>query len=75
MREAIDRLRGSRRRSRVTVVQPRGSLLDHSIERAHEALDEVPGILRGFRTFLLVASISMVVFAVGIVFVIWRAVG
>jgi hypothetical protein len=41
----------------------------------HEALDEVPGILRGFRIFLRMASIAMVAFAVGMVFVIWRLVG
>ncbi|HEX2425802.1 MAG TPA: hypothetical protein VHM47_07970 [Actinomycetota bacterium] len=75
MRQAVGRLRGSRRPSTVTVVRPYGSLRDHAVERAHNALDEVPGILRGFRIFLLMASVAMVAFAVGVVFVIARAVG
>jgi hypothetical protein len=75
MREAIGRIRGRRRVSTVTVVRRYGSLREHAVQRAHEALDEVPGILRGFRIFLLMASVAMVAFAVGIVFVIGRAIG
>jgi hypothetical protein len=75
MREAIGRLRGTRRPSTVTVVRPYGSLREHAVRRAHDALDEVPGILRGFRIFLLMASVAMIAFAVGVVFVIARALG
>jgi len=73
MREAIGRLRGSRRPTTVTVVRPHGSLREHAVQRAHDALDEVPGILRGFRIFLLMASVAMVAFAVGVVFLLARA--
>ncbi len=75
MREMMGRMRrAGRPRPTVTVVDPYGSLRHHAVRRAHEALDEVPGILRGFRMFLLMASFAMVALAVGMVFVVWRVV-
>jgi hypothetical protein len=38
------------------------------------ALDEIPGVLRHVRIFLLVASIAMMVFATGLLVVLWKAV-
>ena len=52
-----------------------GGLRAHARLRAHEALDEVPGVLRRLKTFLLVASITMAAFAVGMLVVMWHAVG
>jgi hypothetical protein len=43
------------------------------VHRAHEALDEVPGVLRRLKTFLLVGSITMAAFAAAMVAVLWRA--
>jgi hypothetical protein len=52
-----------------------GSLRGHAFQRAHEALDEVPRVLRRLGTFLLIGSITMVAFAVGMLVVLWHAVG
>jgi len=46
----------------------------HATRRAHEAIDEVPGILRRLKTFLLVGSITMIAFAAGMLVVLWHAV-
>jgi phage terminase large subunit GpA-like protein len=50
------------------------SLRAHATRRAHEALDEVPGVLRRLKTFLLVGSITMIAFAAGMLVVLWHAV-
>jgi hypothetical protein len=71
MRETIAQMR-TRRRPAVSVVRPHESLRAHAVARAHDVLDEVPGILRGVRTFLLMASIAMVAFSAGVVFLIWH---
>jgi hypothetical protein len=46
----------------------------HAARRMEEALDEIPGVLRHVRIFLLVASITMMVFATGLLVVLWKAV-
>jgi hypothetical protein len=52
----------------------RETLRAHATRRAHEALDEVPGVLRRLKTFLLVGSITMIAFAAGMLVVLWHAV-
>ena len=76
MREQIHRaLPTGRRRNEtpITMEDARGSLRAHAVHRAHEALDEVPGLLRRLKTFLLVGSITMAAFAAAMVAVLWRA--
>jgi hypothetical protein len=58
----------------VTTQEAWGSLRAHAVQRAHEALDEVPGVLRRLRTFLLVGSVTMIAFAAGMLVVLWHAV-
>jgi hypothetical protein len=77
MRYAITRSRPGRRGTTVRPVSTqvaRGSLRAHAVQRAHEALDEVPGVLRRLKTFLLVGSITMAAFAAGMLIVLWHAV-
>lgn len=77
MRDAIVRYRPTRRRLPARPVASQeewGSLRAHAVQRAHEALDEVPGVLRRLRTFLLVGSITMAAFAAGMLAVLWHAV-
>jgi hypothetical protein len=57
----------------VTTEEAWGSLRAHAVKRAHEALDEVPGVLRRLRTFLLIGSITMAAFAAGMLVVLWHA--
>jgi hypothetical protein len=58
----------------VTTPDVWGSLRGHAVLRAHEALDEVPRLLRRLGTFLLIGSITMVAFAAGMLVVLWHAV-
>jgi hypothetical protein len=58
----------------VTTQEAWGSLRAHAVQRAHEALDEVPGVLRRLETFLFIASITMAAFAAGMLVVLWHAV-
>ena len=77
MRHAITRTRAGGRHTTVGPVSTQeawGSLRAHAVQRAHEALDEVPGVLRRFKTFLLVGSITMAAFAAGMLIVLWHAV-
>jgi len=77
MREITTRVRAIGRpkpRRPVTTQEAWGSLRAHAVMRAHEALDEVPGVLRRLRTFLLVGSITMMAFAAGMLVVLWHAV-
>jgi hypothetical protein len=77
MRETIERLRSPRRRRAVTIVNaqdPAGGLRAHAVMRLHETLDEVPGVLRRLKTFLLIGSITMIAFAAGMIAVLWHAV-
>lgn len=77
MRNAITRYRPARRRLPARPAESQeawGSLRAHAVQRAHEALDEVPGVLRRLRTFLLVGSITMAAFAAGMLAVLWHAV-
>jgi hypothetical protein len=76
MRQQIYRALPSGRRRKeapITMDDAWGSLRAHAAHRAHEALDEVPGVLRRLRTFLLVGSITMAAFAAAMVAVLWRA--
>ena len=77
MRQIVHRaLPSSRQRvaeSPITSQEAWGSLRAHALHRAHEALDEVPGVLRRLKTFLLVGSITMAAFATAMVAVLWRA--
>lgn len=76
MRETIRKALPSGRRSvevPITTHDAWGSLRAHAVHRAHEALDEVPGVLRRLKTFLLVGSITMAAFAAAMVAVLWRA--
>jgi hypothetical protein len=76
MRETIQKALPSRSRgaeSPITSHDAWGSLRAHAVHRAHEALDEVPGVLRRLKTFLLVGSITMAAFAAAMVAVLWRA--
>lgn len=76
MRETIRKALPSGRRSAempITTHDAWGSLRAHAVHRAHEALDEVPGVLRRLKTFLLVGSITMAAFAAAMVAVLWRA--
>ena len=52
----------------------RESLRAHATLRAHEVIDEVPGVLRRLKTFLLVGSITMIAFAAGMLVVLWHSV-
>ena len=70
----IQMLRGPRRYRPVTTQEAWGSLRAHAVQRAHEAIDEVPGLLRRLSTFLFVGSITMAAFAVGMLVVLWHAV-
>ena len=77
MRERVTRIRSLARPrpvQAVTTHQAWGSLRAHAVQRAHGALDEVPGVLRRLSTFLFVGSITMAAFAVGMLFVLWHAV-
>jgi hypothetical protein len=77
MRDLTPRIRTARRRAPlppVTTQEAWGSLRAHAVQRAHESLDEVPGVLRRLRTFLLVGSITMAAFAAGMLVVLWHAV-
>ncbi|MGE5228071.1 MAG: hypothetical protein ACM3OO_14450 [Planctomycetaceae bacterium] len=47
----------------------------HAARRVEDAIDEIPGVLRHLKVFLLAASISMVVFGAGLLVVLWKAVG
>jgi hypothetical protein len=76
MRETIQKALPSRRHTVATPVTSHdawGGLRAHAVHRAHEALDEVPGVLRRLKTFLLVGSITMAAFAAAMVAVLWRA--
>lgn len=77
MRDEIVRFRPARRRAAqppVPAQEAWGGLRAHAVHRAHEALDEVPGVLRRLKTFLLVGSITMAAFAMGMLVVLWHAV-
>jgi hypothetical protein len=76
MREPTSRIRALVKRTppQVTALDPWESLRVHATRRAHEAIDEVPGILRRLKTFLLVGSITMIAFAAGMLVVLWHAV-
>lgn len=76
MRQQIYRgLPTGRRRKEgpITMDDAWGGLRAHAVHRAHEAIDEVPGVLRRLKTFLLVGSITMAAFAAAMVAVLWRA--
>ena len=70
MRDPTTRIRAPQ----VTALDPWESLRAHATRRAHEAIDEVPGILRRLKTFLLVGSITMIAFAARMLVVLWHAV-
>jgi hypothetical protein len=77
MRRTTHRAMASRRRTPEPPISTHGAwggLRAHAMHRAHESLDEVPAVLRRLKTFLLVASITMVAFAAAMVAVLWRAV-
>ena len=77
MREHTTRIRGLVKRTpapQVTTQNTRESLRAHATLRAHEVIDEVPGVLRRLKTFLLVGSITMIAFAAGMLVVLWHAV-
>ena len=77
MREPTTRIRALVKRApalQVTTQDTWESLRAHATRRAHEALDEVPGVLRRLKTFLLVGSITMIAFAAGMLLVLWHAV-
>ena len=77
MREHTTRIRALVKRSpapRLTTQNTWESLRAHATLRAHEMIDEVPGVLRRLKTFLLVRSITMIAFAAGMLVVLWRAV-
>jgi hypothetical protein len=77
MREMTTRIRAigkPRGHQPVTTQEAWGNLRAHAVQRTHEALDEVPGVLRRLKTFLLVGSITMVAFAAAMVAVLWHAV-
>ena len=77
MREQIHRALSSGRRRQETPIATGdawGSLRAHAVHRAHEVLDEAPGLLRRLKTFLLVGSITMAAFAMGMLVVLWHAV-
>jgi hypothetical protein len=68
----------ARRKTEIATIEPGGEwrhLRAHAARRIEEAIDEIPGVLRHLRLFLLVASVSMVVFGAGLLFVLWRAIG
>jgi hypothetical protein len=77
MREHTTRFRALVKRSpapQVTTQNAWESLRAHATLRAHEVIDEVPGVLRRLKTFLLVGSITMIAFAAGMLVVLWHAV-
>ena len=77
MKGAITRVRTVGRRAPerpVTSQEAWGSIRAHAVHRAYETLDEVPGVLRRLKTFLLVGSITMAAFAAGMLVVLWHAV-
>ena len=77
MREHTTRIRALVKRSptpQVTTQIPWESLCAHATLRAHEVIDEVPGVLRRLKTFLLVGSITMIAFSAGMLVVLWHAV-
>jgi hypothetical protein len=77
MREHTTRIRAMVKRTpapQVTNQSTWESLRAHATLRAHEVLDEVPGVLRRLKTFLLVGSITMIAFAAGMLVVLWHAV-
>jgi hypothetical protein len=77
MREPTTRIRAMVKRTPAPQVINQGtweSLRAHATRRAHEALDEVPGVLRRLKTFLLVGSFTMIAFAAGMLVVLWHAV-
>jgi phage terminase large subunit GpA-like protein len=77
MREHTTRIRALVKRSpapQVTTQNTWESLRAHATRRAHEVIDEVPGVLRRLKTFLLVGSITMIAFAAGMLVVLWHAV-
>ncbi len=76
MRQIVHRALPSRSRAAevpITSQEAWGSLRAHAVHRAHETLDEVPGVLRRLKTFLLVGSVTMAAFAAAMVAVLWRA--
>jgi len=76
MREHTTRIRALVKRSPAPQVTQNTweSLRAHATLRAHEVIDEVPGVLRRLKTFLLVGSITMIAFAAGMLVVLWHAV-
>ncbi|MGZ4149610.1 MAG: hypothetical protein ACXVQJ_06200 [Actinomycetota bacterium] len=72
-------MRSTRRRTAVvTAIEPGTEwqhVRAHAARRVEEVIDEIPGVLRHLKVFLLVASISMVAFGAGLLFVLWKAVG
>ena len=77
MREHTTRMRALVKRTpavQVTTQSTWESLRAHATFRAREVLDEVPGVLRRLKTFLLVGSITMIAFAAGMLVVLWHAV-
>ena len=77
MREQTTRIRALVKRTpapQVTAHNTGESLRAHATLRAREVIDEVPGVLRRLKTFLLVGSITMIAFAAGMLVVLWHAV-
>ena len=77
MREHTTRIRALVKRTpapQVTTQSAWECLRGHATLRAHEVIDEVPGVLRRLKTFLLVGSITMIAFAAGMLVVLWHAV-